>query len=344
MEKNLPITIPPIIGYTIHAYPLSIILNYNKCLPWFYSNYIQLLCNTEFKGNFFDFFTLCCILEGNPWIDSIYPGIPWINRNSIEGYVIDQCNLDIHDLIINSINQSNYIVTFLDEFFTPNRTDYQRKHFFHENLIYGYNLKEKTYDILGFNDLRNFDKSKISFQALEQSVKSGIVNLSYNPIKLLKVRSDFKYELDLELIRDLLLDYLNSNNSSRKLKMIKNPTENCVYGIKVYNEIVNYFQLFKNNSVQFDFRHLHILWEHKKCMLLRVKFISENYVSVGLDEVYSKYLVLERKCLLIRNLFLKYFIAKKPATIEKIILELNYISNMEQEIIPDLILKIENLM
>ncbi len=338
-RKKLPISIPPIIGYVIHAFPLSIILNYNKCLPWFFSNYIQLSCNTQFKNNFFDFFALCPALEGIPWIDSIYPGIPWINRHSIDGHTFIECNLDINKIIINSLSRNNYIVCHLDEFFVPNSSSYQNGHFFHENLIYGYDMDKMTYDILGFDKHRKFAHNKISFQAFKQASEN-------HDIKFLRINDEFSFELDLKFIRDLLLDYLYSENSSDRLRMIKNPTKNCVYGMSVYKELIQYFTLLSEDSVDFDIRPLHILWEHKKCMRLRIEFISKNYESAaaGLEETFNEYSILEQRCLSIRNLLIKYLIRKHPANIEKIISSLNYISNVEQKTVRNFIAKIEGLL
>ena len=59
MEKELILSNSPIKGYTIHAYPLSIALNEEKCKPWFYSNYIQLVCDPDYIENFYDFNNLC---------------------------------------------------------------------------------------------------------------------------------------------------------------------------------------------------------------------------------------------------------------------------------------------
>lgn len=342
-SKKLPITIPPIIGYTVHAYPLSIIYSYEECLPWFFSNYIQLVCNTQFTGNFFDFFSLCGALEGSVWIDSIYPGVPWINRHSVEGFVISDCNLNIHNLITASLEENNYIVSYLDEFFVPNRKPFQKEQVFHENLVYGYDTYEMAYDILGFDDKGVYRSSRISFDAFEQAFKSSPLRFSYNTIKLLKVRQDYLFELDLELIRDSLLDYIYSRNSSTTLRMIRNPTKNCAYGISIYDVLIKYFESLSNGMVDYDIRPLHLLWEHKKCMLLRMEFISKNYLSVGLNDIYNDYMVVEQKCLSLRDLFIKYYISKQPSIINKIILGLRFIREKEQEILPNLITKIEGL-
>jgi len=56
--KLLPMIIPPIYSYLCNAYPLSIALQHDQSKPWFYSNYIQLICTDKFpKEKFFSFYT-----------------------------------------------------------------------------------------------------------------------------------------------------------------------------------------------------------------------------------------------------------------------------------------------
>ncbi len=343
-SKALPITIPPIIGYTVHAYPLTVAFSSEKCLPWFFSNYIQLVSNTEYDGIFLDFLTLCNILNGNRWIDFLFPGIPWLNCYSIEDFVITKCNLDINSLIKAALDENNYLVLFLDEFHIPNRRTFQRSSFFHENFIYGYDTDTKTYDILGFDERRLFSSGKISFQDLEQAYMSNHLN---NPvassIRQMKIDNNYFYDLDLQLISDSLLDYINSRNTCYVYNSIRNPRKNCVYGISIYNELIKYFELLYNDNIRYDIRPVHILWEHKKCMLLRLEYLSKRYSEAELYDIYERYTVIEQKCLSIRQSLIKYSISKQPSLISNIISTLKFVYEFEQKTLNQLILKIQPL-
>lgn len=41
----MPLQDPPLKGYLIHAYPLSIVTTTEKSKPWLYSNYVQIWCD-----------------------------------------------------------------------------------------------------------------------------------------------------------------------------------------------------------------------------------------------------------------------------------------------------------
>lgn len=335
-SKKLPITRPPIIGYVIHAFPLSIIFNHDECMPWFFCNYIQLVCNTQLNTNFLDFFSLCTAITEIQWVDSVYPGIPWINRNSISGQTFMDCNINKEEIIINSLIGDNYIVCHLDEFHVPNRYSYQNEHYPHENLIYGFDNESKEYDILGFDSRGIFGSSKISYSEFQLASKG-------HDIKFLHIKEDFIYELDLKCIRDLLTDYLYSRNSDYKYSGIRNPNMNYVYGMEIYNQLITYLRLLSNNQVVTDVRPFHILWEHKNCMVLRIQFLMDKYkeAAVGLEEIHDQYLELQKICYLIRNLFLKYTMNKHTNELTTIISLLKDIKNEEQKIIPLLITQIE---
>ncbi|HEX2938219.1 MAG TPA: hypothetical protein VHO66_04795, partial [Ruminiclostridium sp.] len=300
--------------------------------PWFYSNYIHLVCNKEFNENFFDFFSICSVLNGSKWIDSIYPGIPWINRNSIENYIINQCDTDLNEIVLSALDNDNYIVTFLDEFYLPDRIAFQKEHFLHENFIYGFDTEEKVYYILGFTQTGKFISSKISFDEFRQSYD--------NQIKFLKFNNDFSYDLDLSVIIDSLQEYLESKDISLKTTMLRNKLKNCVYGMAVYNELIRYLQLLSDEKALFDIRPFHILWEHKKCMVLRINYILEKY---GRDYDLTTWKDIESKCLFIRNMLIKYYIAKKKTLLDKCITAINEVSIKEEKAIKDLIAFLKTL-
>lgn len=130
--KQLPFKTPPIIGYQSYAFPLGIAANHNNYLPWFYSNYIQLKCASNFfqrRDLWFDF------LDGN-----VYGRIPFLEYDC---YVKDDFSNsygDLVDFIIESVNKNSYIYTVVDLFYIPNTFGYQQSHFTHDTLVLGYNL------------------------------------------------------------------------------------------------------------------------------------------------------------------------------------------------------------
>jgi hypothetical protein len=161
--KILPIAKTPIIGLQYLAYPLCVLLNYEECFPWFYSNYIQLLWCRDFSPHF-TFYTVTS---------------PWLITQSISKDTIKKNNISIHSLIKNCIDSNIYLHSTFDEFYVPNRRSYGKKHFYHGVMIHGYGQKE--YYILGFSDRNIFETTKISFSEFEEAFFSKeFINVCIN--------------------------------------------------------------------------------------------------------------------------------------------------------------------
>ena len=108
-----------------------------------YNNYINIKCSkiwSESKYFWIDF------IEGN-----MNGGIPCIDY-----YIADKTCLgegkDIFcNYLIDSINNKNYIYTYVDLYHIPNTQAYRKSHFIHDILILGYNLTEENFIVVNEN-------------------------------------------------------------------------------------------------------------------------------------------------------------------------------------------------
>ena len=118
------------------------------------------------------------------------------------------------------------------------------------------------------------------------------MKIKYSPnhmakIGLLKYDNNRRYEFDLNLVLEQIRDYIESNNTSEKFRMLDAP-EDGIYGIETYCYLIHCLLEQRNN---FDLRLLHILWEHKKCMLNRLIYMeNKGYLdpSENLSVAYNK--------------------------------------------------------
>lgn len=344
MEKELILSNSPIKGYTIHAYPLSIALNEEKCKPWFYSNYIQLVCDPDYIENFYDFNNLCSILECDKWIDSIYPGIPWIRYNSIMVNQIHNYADKLCDIVKWIIDNNQYLVTHLDDFFITHKEAYNVKHNFHDIMCFGYDDEKSIFKMLAYDSMGNFEKMDISFEDFTKAYESTQVNSDepfYNPFKILSIDHDFSYDMDINLIYKSLECLLKSKDNLIMRKTIRNVNEKLVYGLDTYKVLADYYSLKRDE--RYDLRPLQILWEHKKCMVMRLEYLSEIYKNSGFSDLKNEYLEVEKKALITKNLVLKFMISGKEKTQQKAILSLMSMKEIEINLIKKFMNLIENL-
>ncbi len=327
---QLPIAKSPIIGYQYLAYPLTILANDNDYLPWFFSNYIQLIWNTDLSSLLTFYF-----------IDMQY-NIPWINYQLFEKNFLKKNALDLNTFIIKCINDGWYFYSSFDEFFVPDRMEYQKGHTIHDFMIYGYNLEKGIYYILGFNKDFMFDTTIITFKQFEEAFSAGIDD-NY-VIKLMKKKEKFSYNFDMYNVFDLLSDYFYSRNSSARYRYFINPEANKVFGMNIYKYLYEFIELLLDNKIPNDIRPLHIIYEHKKCMNLRFKYMINHGLLKKCEELNDHFNEIEIIALDIRDKQIKYYFDHNNKNINLILVGINKIESMEKNAIEILLNQIGTLL
>jgi hypothetical protein len=336
--KKLPVAVPAIIGLHYHAFSLTPIFCNKKYLPWFYSHYIQVYCTNDFSE-----------VNGSPWfnfvsIDLWDNGIPFLSNNHLlDLRTIKDNKIDVVKLITGYIDRGWYTDAEVDDFYIPFRFAYQKKKKPHDILIFGYDLNNKCFDTAGFNTQNEFAYEKLSFDDFEKAFlnnNSTMVDLDNggtNCLRFFKTIEGIECDFDPILLAQLLEDYLNSADTTEKFRMFRQPSKKRVYGIETYQFFKEYFHLLLNKEIKFDIRPIQLLWEHKKCMLLRIKYMSENNIISPYSSIYDDYVDIEQKVLSARNLMIKYNMTNEKKVVMTIIDIIDEIKNKEQVILTSLL-------
>jgi hypothetical protein len=336
--KKLPITVPAIIGLHYHAYSLAAAFCYEKYLPWFYSHYIQVYCTDDFSK-----------VNGSPWfnfvsIDLWDNGIPFLSNNHLlDQKTVISNKIDVVNLIRSYIDRGWYTYAEIDDFYIPFRSAYQKRRQAHDIFIFGYDLKNNCFDVVGFNNKNVFAFEKLNFGDFEKAYyNSNLTMLDVDNgggsfIRFFKVLEELECKFDLILVTELLSDYINSVDTTEKLRMYKTPIKKRVYGMDTYNFFKEYYRSLLDKKIGYDIRPIHLLWEHKKCMLLRIEYMYKNNFISQLNTIYDDYKHIVRKTLVARNLMLKYNLANDKESIIRIINILDDIENRERVLLTSLL-------
>lgn len=341
---RLPIAEPLINGYPKHAIQLSILCQYKEALPWILNNYIQLNCSKDFLD-----------LSKQPpvWFDFYFVDPKYVDSlmyiEKLSRTTVDILEKDILELIITSINSGLYVYTSVDEYYLPGTNAYKSRSQPHSILIYGYDTNSKTLNIGGFlrgnTNVYKYGTYTVTYEEFLQAYN----NLNYiddydhylNRIYLMKFNKSRKFEFDIVLVKELLGDYLHSKNSSERLRSFNNPTKDFNFGISVYENLRLFYGNLESNNNNFDIRPLHILWEHKKCMVERVSYMANHkYISES-SLLISDLMEVERDSLNCRNLLIKYSATKNKEILSKLLTMLINISEKEQGILNTLYKELE---
>ncbi|APO47189.1 hypothetical protein BS614_26155 [Paenibacillus xylanexedens] len=288
-SKVLPISNPKVFGFLHHAYPLSIIGNYNDYLPWFHNNFIQLVCNTEY----FEF-------KNDHFIDFYFPNDRLFSYPCLEAFASKpeflNSDINIIDYVINSINKDCYVYTHVDEFYISERNSHN--HFTHNIFIYGY--ENEKFNILGFDQNQNFAKTQVTFEEFGEAY----LNADYKLTILYCYNNYVKPQTNIQSIVRSINDYLLSINTNQGNGFLP---PNPVFGIRTYEYIKKYIEMIKLSSHQADIRPFHILLEHKSCMVERIVYLKEKKYLRD-PSIYSEYQEIENLAKVQRNIILKYIL------------------------------------
>ncbi len=328
MDKiELPVTQPPIICYLHHAYALAIILCHPQFEPWFFSNYIQLL----YDGNDNNKFNIYSPSD-------IFMGTPLFKTQNSNKFILSALDIDYKTYINKFISEGYYFCTFVEEYLVPGKAAYKSYSLKHECLFYGYDNIERRYNIMGFDKRRIFQGSYLSYEDFDIAFNS----ITDSELMLfIQVNSNKKPVFDVELVKMQLKDYIESENTSHCLRIIDREFGNNTWGLKVFERLKEYFKSVMDGDVQLETRYLQILWEHKKCMLNRLKYMYENgYVKNSMH--YDSYRTVERNFQIIRNLSLKFIMDKDRNIFIKIFPLIDKIVQDECDILKNVLLDLNS--
>lgn len=196
----------------------------------------------------------------------------------------------IIDFIKKYINSDFYVNIHLDEFFLKEKEVYCKRHFVHENLIYGYNDKESKFCAFGFGKKNKMVFFEIDYNEFLLAFEKGRIfyyfgadylKLDNNyPLSIIKIKRDEKFEISWEFfIKKLRKFWLPSKN-----EIVENDIH--VYGINVYDWIIEEM-IGKTNRVTVDYRMFHLLHEHKK-NIMRVMLLLNEKKKID-DNLFTEY-------------------------------------------------------
>jgi len=334
-SKKLLVSKSPIVGLQYLAFPLAVLLNHKECLPWFYSNYIQLEAP---KDSLLDEWNCNVIFTGGHLLD-----IPCFKVHTLPKKHF--CNVLCKDSseIINNINgflsDDWYFISHFDEYYIPNRSFYQKEHRYHDFLINGFNNIEGCYNLIGFATNEMFMETEVKYDEFVKGISSDIDPDAVFDMIFYRKRGNFRYDFDLPFVKGLLMDYLNSKDSSSKYRCNISERANTakVYCMEVYSYLKRFYESCMEIEAPSDMRPIHLIWEHKNCMLLRLKYMFENNIINYNDNLYNSFKKIENMVLVLKNMSLKFFFTENKRLLVEIINSIDKIKILDQNAIEALL-------
>jgi len=305
-------------------------LGEDRHYPWVFNNFIQIYMKrkpSSATSILTDYFFPQLKMHSNRLIN------PFIDFEEIHRNLVKCTEIGIIKFITSCIESNNYVSLYLNEYHVPDRRSWNKNSFNHENLVYGYNDEKRTFKLLGYSEgyLRYSDIGYDDFVQAYNSCKICEASKT-DVITLIRYKySDSSYMFDIGIVRTSINDYLTSFDSRKKFTQIIQNDLDVVFGISVYDNILNSQE--NTNRLMDDVRISHFIYEHKMLMVLRVEYLFfKNYIEE--TDYLNLSMSFEKICsmaLSLRNLVLKYKIAKSNKIQSNVMNLLTEIRDLEKE-------------
>ncbi len=274
--------------YLHRSLPLCAILTYDKYMPWYYSNFIQIFSFMDRTGGLFiDYIEPCrCAVEVMHIVNLAY-------------HLLKQHKENIIDFVVEKINLGYNLIMFVDEYYLPNKWAYRKTHFVHSSMIYGYDNEKKQFMAIGFDQNMMFGKIVFDYNDFEDAYESGKIHYKetapwceLSAIQLIRQNNfDEEYPYSNERFLMELEEYLFSKGDTRRLYSFMYKDNNAVFGIGVYDAAIQNLENLYSGKATIDYRAMHFIWEHKKGIYDRIGYsISRNKLSGEIIELHKEYL------------------------------------------------------
>ncbi|MFI6823501.1 hypothetical protein ACIBJE_21475 [Micromonospora sp. NPDC050187] len=268
--KKLPVGNPLAFGYQFFAYPLAIQATDVRTTDWVLSNFIQVEydrrgqeCDVPFSFYLYDYAL-------SPWLETVRGTRLWYSTQ------------DMTDVVRAALARGYYAYLIVDEFHIPMRQRFAVERFPHDILVHGVDDASGTFDVLGYDQRMQFRSTRVTqaqFRAAHRSLDDQ--GVEHSPVVFYRLRDkpDFgyppiRYDFNLGLVRRTIDEYLRSIDTSRHFESLREPRD-CAYGVESYGPLETFLRQYAAGRAAYDVRHVHVLWEHKKLMSLRVRRIAD---------------------------------------------------------------------
>ncbi|ADL53833.1 hypothetical protein [Clostridium cellulovorans] len=295
-KKILHMNEPIINTYNSYGSILSMIADDENAWLWLYNNFIQIRYVYSWNSYFFDNHHL------------FFDNCPYFYHYNIpKSILLSKWNGSMKDFIVDSINGGLYIYLYVDRYYISESSSYNRASEVHEVFIYGYDIEDNSVYIADNLLDGKYIRTKVPFEEIE----NGYFNIKYKVdfflnLHLFKKSEGAIVNFDFEQVVSSINNYLYS-----KKTIDVSFSEKCIFGLDAVERIVD---ILDNVSVQedmyLDIRALHLFYEHKLLMKLRLEYMVNKGFLVNGEKFIEAYSSLNKNYGTIRNLALKYNITK----------------------------------
>lgn len=209
------------------------------------------------------------------------------------------------ELLVDALEGGSYAELHVDEFFIPGRPCHGRVHSVHDNLLVGYERPADVFHLAGY--AAEYEVARVGFG----HVLDGFYRAPWNErrrrfLRLVTPREPVPRPVDAAAVARQLADYLASRpgmapDEMREARLYwKARRFTGTWGIETYGSFRAYLARQAEAAEPVDLRATRTLWEHKACMLARLRHLEAECLFRGARLFSAPYAPVERAARLLR--------------------------------------------
>ncbi|BCJ94250.1 hypothetical protein acsn021_18190 [Anaerocolumna cellulosilytica] len=333
VQKILPVSEPMITTYTHHAHLLSVLTHYRQAYPWIFSNYIHLFINKDYVNKWGDFYFPL------PYEIRTPETCNWIETQKVNRHLVETKWDSVINFVKECIDTENYIHTMINYAYLPVSDRYKRSNTNHDIFIYGYDTDKKELYVSDFFKGGKYSHQMISFEdfTLAFSQYHQAVNNDYlrQVVYLYKFNNGCGYQFSIQNIVNSFRMYLSGQVPEYWDQYNNGNRQEIVFGTQIYETLKNYAVRLMKKEEPFDARAFYMLYDHKKLMALRLKYLKEQgyFITIHNDLNISKAEEMEIITRDMVNVLLKFRFNNNPRELDRVIKLLEETQKREYDIL-----------
>ena len=277
-------------AYQKRGYEFNILMGYSDSIrPWLLGKYCNCLAGKN-EHSKFDF-----VIYGGEWFSDEDVFITDVIRARKDLCLAFQNNL--FKIITDRLKIGSYIYGYFDEYYVKSKKAYNKFHYRHSFLVYGYEDDAKLFYAIGYTNKSKFEKYTISYD----DFMTALTSLNQIDLTFVSVNPKFNFTISIESIYRELYDYIHSTCSDGSYE------RKVIYGIDTHTELLSYVQQTVDIKKDLDYRYSRFFMEFKNFMLERLSFLGEN---AYIRDCYKEYSDICQMFQNIHLLFIKYNMTK----------------------------------
>ena len=242
------------------------------------------------------------------------------------------------DIIKAMLDEGMYILyDNVDDFYLPGKSWYGTRHMHHTGIICGYDDNDETISIAAHDINWVYNMIRVPQKCFLEALKSSLDAKQYGNMTAYKIKENTVVEINEKEMLKFLKEYTNSSFERYPLD-----GSGQVSGTIVHEYLAMYIDKLNDGSIPYekmDWRALRPVWEHKKCMLDRIKAVEKK--NGWTNELSERYLPIVEKANRIRMMYAMYHKNHNNKLLNKIRDGLLELSKNDRCLVEEFIKKLE---